>query len=110
MSYDRRTNTSRPTRSFGKCGLSRRLPSCRPNAGNQLLRPAPSLRLSEAFMRAMLDSPVCGRAGLRPEPLECSEKSASWGSEKAGGKLHHLFFTFGDCDIVALAERFSVYL
>jgi uncharacterized protein with GYD domain len=24
--------------------------------------------------------------------------------EKAGGKLHHLFFTFGDCDIVALAE------
>ena len=24
--------------------------------------------------------------------------------EKAGGKLHALFFTFGDCDIVALAE------
>ena len=47
---------------------------------------------SPAALKAMVDIP---RTAL--------PQSAPW-FEKAGGKLHHFFYTMGDTDIVALAE------
>ena len=43
------------------------------------------------------------KKGLVAKPQDRAESVRPM-IEKAGGKLHYLFFTFGDCDIVALAE------
>ena len=49
-------------------------------------------RYTSAALKAMVDSPQDREAAARPL------------IEAVGGKLHHLFFCFGDTDVIALIE------